>query len=67
MSFISEELRMEHSRCRDLLSIYGSIGPTGTSYAATIESELKKADKAVMSGDLAQMIAAHERLKEIKL
>ena len=66
MSSLAEELPKQQARCRELLSVYKSLGSAGMFGAAFIEQSLKKADQAVMSGDVVAMIQAYEELKEYK-
>jgi len=66
MESIAEALPKEQARVREVLGHYKEIGAPGAFGAAMIEDSLKRADCAVMSGDLAAMIAAYKDLKEIK-
>lgn len=66
MSTLADELPKEQARVREILSHYHAIGPARAFGAAFIEAALRKADKAVMSGDLAEMISAYNELKEYK-
>lgn len=56
----------EQARVREILGHYKEIGPEGMFGAAMIEETLKKADEAIMSGSLCQMIVAYQDLQEIK-
>lgn len=62
---LAEALSKEMARVRVVLGHYREIGPAGMFGAAFIEQDLREADNAVMSGDLARMIRAHETLKGI--
>jgi hypothetical protein len=66
MGTLAEKLPEEMARVRKVLGHYKEIGPAGMFGAAMIEQSLRKADKAVMSGDLVAMIAAYQDLQEIK-
>jgi hypothetical protein len=66
MGTLAEKLPEEMARVRKVLGHYKEIGPAGMFGAAMIEQSLRKADKAVMSGDLVTMIAAYQDLQEIK-
>jgi len=59
---LADALLKEQARCRELLGIYREIGHAGAFAAAMLELSLKRADEAVMSGDLAAMIAAYRDL-----
>lgn len=63
---LGEALPKEMARCRELLGQYREIGPAGAFGAAMIEADLKRADQAVMNGDLVAMIQVYEALKEYK-
>ncbi len=63
MISLAEALPKEQARCREILGYYNAIGAAGRFGAAFIEQSLKKADEAVMSGDLVRMIQAYEELK----
>jgi hypothetical protein len=66
MNTLADELPKEQARVREILGHYREIGPAGAFGAAFIEASLKKADKAIMSGDLVEMIKAYNELKEYK-
>ena len=63
---LADALPKEQARVREVLGHYNKIGPVGAFGAAMIEQSLANADKAVMSGDLSEMISAYEDLKEIE-
>lgn len=56
---LAEALPQEQARVRELLGVY-SVGIFG---AAMLESELRLADQAAMSGDVVAMLRAYERLR----
>lgn len=66
MESLGEALPKEQARCRELLVAYRSIGPAGNFGAMMIEQALQKADQAVISGDVAEMIRSFKELKEFK-
>lgn len=66
MTTLAEALPREMSRVREVLGHYREIGPAGMFGAAFIEQDLREADNAVMSGDLARMIRALKKLQEIE-
>jgi hypothetical protein len=53
----------ERDRVRDMLKEYEAIGPAGMFGAAMIKADLKRADDAIATGDVVEMIAA---LKELQ-
>ena len=62
---LAEGLPEEQARVRDVLVMYKSIGTAGLFGATMIERSLQNADKAVMAGDIIEMLAAYNDLKEI--
>jgi len=66
MNSLGDALPKEQARVRGVLSYYKEIGPAGAFGAAMIEQSLQKADRAVISGDIVEMIAAYKDLQEIK-
>jgi hypothetical protein len=60
---LMESLVNEIERNAKLVEIYHSIGPAGTIGATLIQMTIDEAKAAIQSGDLAQMIRAHEVLK----
>ena len=66
MSSLAEELPKEQARVREMLGYYKEIGPIGAFGATMIELSLQKADRAIISGDITQMITAYKELQEIK-
>ena len=66
MSSLGEDYPKQQARVREVLKLYQEIGPSGRFGAMMIERDLKEADEAAMSGDLARMIRAYETLKGIE-
>jgi len=66
MRTLGDDLPKEQARVREVLGVYKALGPAGRFGAIMIEQSLQKADKAVMSGDLAEMIRAYQDLKGIE-
>ena len=54
---------VSRQRCRDLLTIYAGLGPAGRFGYTVIEAALRRADAAVMSGDVATMMRSLEELR----
>ncbi len=65
MESLAEALPEEQKRVREILGHCKEVGPAGLFGVAMIEKSLEMADKAVMSGDVTQMIVAYNDLKEI--
>jgi hypothetical protein len=60
---LADSIPLEQARVRELLGHYREIGPAGTFGAMMLEQALRRADQAVMSGDVIAMIAAYNDLK----
>jgi len=65
MESLGEALPREQARVREVQSHYKEIGPAGMFGYTMIEQSLQKADRAVMSGDVVEMMAAYKELQEI--
>ena len=63
MNTVGDELPREQARCRELLKQYAEIGPVGKFGFVMIESALRRADVAVMSGDVVAMIRSLQELR----
>jgi len=66
METLAEAILKEQTRVRELLVEYKNIGKSGIFGAIMIEKSLEKTDQAVMSQDVAYMMAAYKDLQEIK-
>ena len=66
MESLADKFPQEQERVRIVLGHYKEIGAAGAFGAAMIERSLKLADRAAMSGDLAEMITAYKDLQEIE-
>lgn len=82
MDNLGDALLKEQARCRDLRTLYNEIGSTGDASAATIgsalqratafvvvaaiETALRRADEAVMTGDIVAMIQSYQELKDFE-
>jgi len=60
---LADALPQEAARVRELITIYRSIGPAGMFAIAMMEASLRRADAAMVSGDVVQMIAALKDLE----
>ena len=63
MASLAESFPAEQARVRELLVEYTKIGPAGTFGAMMLRDVLRRADEAVMSGDVVAMIRIYEELK----
>jgi len=50
---------------REILGHYKEIGPVGAIGAMFIEQDLANADRAVISGDIVEMLRSFEALKAV--
>jgi len=59
-----EGVQKEQARCRELLKEYEAL-PTETGWfgVRVIKESLQRADKAIASGDVVEMVRAYEDLK----
>ena len=62
---LGDALPKEQARVREVLGRYKEIGPVGAFGAAMIEEVLRRADVAIISGDLVAMISVFKELQEI--
>lgn len=62
MMSVGEALPAQQARCRNILEAAISIGAPGNFLAAMLRIDLRKAEEAVMSGDVVRMIEAHQAL-----
>lgn len=53
----------EMNRCRELAKVYESIGPAGAFGRAMILQDISRAEKAIASGDVVQMVEAYKALE----
>jgi len=64
MTSLGEDFPREQARCRELLAVYRELPDgVGTFGALMIEDMLKRADEAVMSGDVVRMIRIYEEMR----
>jgi hypothetical protein len=66
MSSLGEELPKELARVRKILGHYKEIGSAGIFGATMIEQALQRTDKAVISGDVVEMIRCYKELQGFK-
>ncbi len=66
MSSLGEELPKEQARVRRLILLYRDIGPAGAFAIHFMEDALRRADKAVIEGDVVAMLQVYQELKDFK-
>lgn len=66
MSSVGEDFPKEQARVRALAQIGRDLGPAGAFYVMVCEQALARAEKAAMSGDVLEILAAYQEMKEIK-
>jgi hypothetical protein len=66
METLGDALPKEMARVREVMGYYKEIGMAGVFGLMMIEQSLRRADAAILSGDVAEMIKAYEDLKSIK-
>lgn len=64
MTTLAGEILKEQERCRELLGAYKEIGWAGAFGHAMISEVLQRTEKAVMEGDLQEMVRCYAELKE---
>lgn len=62
---LGEALPRECARVRELIPMYAQI-PTGGFAIAMMEQALRRADHAMMTGDLSAMIKVYNELREFE-
>ena len=68
MTTLGEELPRQMARVRDeILPVYLEIGPAGAIAAAMMRVSLDRAAKAMIEGDVVEMLRACEDLKGYEL
>jgi hypothetical protein len=60
---LGDALPKEVARVRDLIPMYESIGPAGFFAISMMKADLDRASRAMVSGDLVEMIAVYQSLK----
>lgn len=63
---LGEALPREISRNVELLAVYKEIGPAGAFGALMIKSDIDRATEALASGDVVEMLAAYNAMKDNK-
>ena len=63
---LAEALPKEQERVREIVAIYDTI-PAGALASAMMRQSLSRAERAVASGDVGQMMASLQELREYEL
>lgn len=66
MTSIGEDMPNQQARARELLQAYNDIGPAGKFGVYVIEQALRRADTALASGDVVEIVKAYQELRELK-
>lgn len=66
MSTLGDVFAIEQKRCRDLLTIYQSIGAPGVFGAVVISDALARAENAMASGDVVEIVRSYQELRELE-
>ena len=64
MGSLGENYPKEQARCRELLQNYRGIGQPGAFAHAELSKLLSRADEALVSGNLMDMICCYEEMRE---
>ena len=60
---LGDQLPREIERCQELLIQYAEIGPAGSFATAMIKRQIASAHKAMVEGDLVDMLHAYNALR----
>lgn len=60
---LGELYPLEQERVRELLTQYRAIGPAGSFGAIMLADVLRRADQAVINGDVVSMLRLYEEMK----
>ena len=66
MKSVGSEMPVQQQRCRELLKVYRDLGPAGGFGAMMIEQALQRADRAIIGGDIVEILRSYEELKELE-
>ena len=66
MNTVGDDMPKQQQRCRELLKVYHDLGPAGGFGAMMIEQALRRADQAVISGDIVEIVRSYQELKELE-
>jgi hypothetical protein len=65
MSTLGDDLPKQCARVRELIAIYRSLPNNAGAFGAhMMECDLQNADKAMISGDVVEMIRCYQKLKD---
>lgn len=63
---VGDDFPKQQARVRQCLQRGREIGPEGFFYVMVCEEALREADEAAISGDIVRILAAYQKLKDIK-
>lgn len=66
MKTLGDDFPKEQERIRECIEHGLEIGPAGAFYVAMARDLLKRADRAAISGDVTQMLAVYQEMREFK-
>jgi hypothetical protein len=66
MASLGEDFPRQQERVRRLRDCGRELGPAGAFYVAVCDDVLRRADRAAMSGDVAEMMRVYEEMRDIK-
>ena len=64
MDTLGDALPREIARCKELLTIYESMGPAGMFGVAFLKQDIATAEAAISDNDLVAQIQVYEKLKK---
>lgn len=63
---VGDDMPRQQARCRELLRVYRGLGPAGSFGALMIEQALQRADRAVIGGDIVEILRSYQELKDLE-
>lgn len=66
MTTVGDDFPREQERIRECRANGVEIGPAGAFYVAMCDDLLRRADRAAMSGDIVQILAVYQEMREFQ-
>lgn len=66
MTSVGEDMPNQQARARELLTEYHKIGPAGKFGVYMIEQALRRADAALASGDVVEIVKSYQELRGLE-
>lgn len=63
---VGEDFPRQQARCREVLALYKDLGSPGAFGALVIEDVLRRADVAMASDDIIQILRVYEEMRGVK-